>query len=1544
MPETSSASLSLLGSSVTSVSSHCPSGRPEKEQPKRNCRCLCSGAAEACDRTNAPPQPAEPVREQLPRFSRHSLADPGASPRENVNNRRGHRCRPSPFWPRKRISRRVSVNLAPTATHASPSPRSSSFSPSSSSAFAAAGGGLLLLHLARLALLALGTQKKSQESPSFGLAHDFSPKLARGRGARRPRRGFGADAGARSLAGGDKREDNVGSEEDSRALASDIVVPDTQQRCVERREEGGRETQRERGSERTAAAATREETQSARSRRLSARRASVDNKEENPGEIDIAGLGVPRFRTASPAGASSLRTGTERERLSLMGQKAQERRGLGSGKGGKPCGGWRSETVGCGATIKDIGDYLCEHLHQTDSPSFRTNLSRFLRECTDGTLIRQVRRGIYALTARAAAPSASSASPLRCFKRSLWRSVPLSTGTRTDAVLQLQREMHAVEENARETERRSGRSCKKTKARGGYCEEAEWARREDETAVAAGALEGREGTKGLHEEAEGNNDERKLALGMKCKRPGSERREVGKKEMEREERRPRWSARGNGNLRVGHASKRADANPSAQETDRNASDRLLRKSKAKLLPGHSHSFPAGNSLLREEGKTTFVCGPPQSLSLAPCCSSFSSSSFSPAFYSSSVYSSCSSPPSFPALSVSLGSSSAASACHSLSSCSLASSAFPVSACEAAGASTSPLRSREWSRTRQLRPSLRAHSSFRESSINVASTFLPSLLREKSSEHAHVFPRPSLPSLGISRTMRLPPFSSRVGFMTLQKKVRTPSRVSCYLVAETAVSRAALVPGRFAGSAEEAPLCLTVGDSAGSAVGRLAQKVAGKPEGRRRLKAGREVARAARDSGVCEPLRRRLRSSRQDAKGKAEAGATGGPKKTEKGHPRTTAERNEKEQATEDVVEIGLKREKRRKCGAEGPVNVKRIAVTSKNRRRLPKTGSESSQREHEFAPSCELPSPHVSSSVFSRNEGVNRREKRSREQRSDAGPAGSFSSLPQVPLLDSRKQTKRRRLGATGRHAVVGEAEVEPREGETGKARKTTRQETTMKEKKCALRCESGKPENEGEPGTGENRLRLQLLPVKEFQGVEVPCGDEQTCLPSTKSLSRAASASAQFLQRLIFSPKNKKAEGEEERRETGSGHAGERAKEVEKKMCSRSLRKGGRREFLPEHRPETETEGRVVVEAKVGKEVQKKKRESGREGGESEEGLEVREDARQGKRTNGKETRQSRREKEKMRQGMETRAKRQKEEYERIVGVGGDAVYKHGGKTRGLQREEDKRGTGNSGCATRPLIRDSGKRGTRKTAQNGNSENEFGESGGLGIASVSPGEHERETYAEGVCLRVCTQDSPIWSSRVVCPRGLEIRETLPLSRHQEGSGSLLPLTRGSASSGPPSSRRRGRSVSVHSMLDRNTDASGSGQKKPLSRVPAIEGHLSLGRRKSPHTRGAKERVATSRTRVKEDEKQGCERLMADARVADHRLVSGEEDDEEKENNKHRSSRGISRSGVFPLQRRRKMEQEQLQTTTKQLRKQTLETVAVGGPTGRRQEAPSANG
>ncbi|PHJ18771.1 hypothetical protein CSUI_007400 [Cystoisospora suis] len=114
---------------------------------------------------------------------------------------------------------------------------------------------------------------------------------------------------------------------------------------------------------------------------------------------------------------------------------------------------------GGGATCKEIGDYICEILHYPDTPSFRSNLSRLLRECCvfhDTSFIKQVRRGVYTLTPHAIASSALHDSPLRVFRRSFFRTIPSlshgvsvhdgSQGSRTQAVLNKLKEISESKE------------------------------------------------------------------------------------------------------------------------------------------------------------------------------------------------------------------------------------------------------------------------------------------------------------------------------------------------------------------------------------------------------------------------------------------------------------------------------------------------------------------------------------------------------------------------------------------------------------------------------------------------------------------------------------------------------------------------------------------------------------------------------------------------------------------------------------------------------------------------------------------------------------------------------------------------------------------------------------------------------------------------------------------------------------------------------------------------------------------------------------------
>lgn len=135
-----------------------------------------------------------------------------------------------------------------------------------------------------------------------------------------------------------------------------------------------------------------------------------------------------------------------------------------SGRWGRlGCGSEGGGGGGGGATCKEIGDYICEILNHPDTPGFRSNLSRLLRECSSGlhesSFIQQVRRGVYTLTPQAIASAALHASPLRVFRRSFFRTIPGlalgggddSKGPRTLAVLVKLKELAKAREGGSTT-------------------------------------------------------------------------------------------------------------------------------------------------------------------------------------------------------------------------------------------------------------------------------------------------------------------------------------------------------------------------------------------------------------------------------------------------------------------------------------------------------------------------------------------------------------------------------------------------------------------------------------------------------------------------------------------------------------------------------------------------------------------------------------------------------------------------------------------------------------------------------------------------------------------------------------------------------------------------------------------------------------------------------------------------------------------------------------------------------------------------------------
>ncbi|PFH34334.1 hypothetical protein BESB_074860 [Besnoitia besnoiti] len=314
---------------------------------------------------------------------------------------------------------------------------SPSAGPPSSSAPGAVAGGLLLLHLARVALLAFDPQKRGRRLRSRSRPQAGAPPATRACTdlSWSP---VGVSAAPLPTAGRDTL-----SRSEARSTA-DEALDKKRARTAETGEAGEapRRKSRRGGAARAKAgradcgaedaAETSEWGEGGREGKVATSVRGSQATDSEPPEV-----AVPAPSENSPP--------TTQGDAPLRGPRQGGRRPACAGvcKTSRSVG---SEIVGCGATIKEIGDYLCEHLHQTDSPAFRTNLSRFLQECIDGTFIKRVRRGVYALTAQAVVSSVCSASPFSVFQRSFARSLPLSTGDRTAAVLCRKLALHGGEE------------------------------------------------------------------------------------------------------------------------------------------------------------------------------------------------------------------------------------------------------------------------------------------------------------------------------------------------------------------------------------------------------------------------------------------------------------------------------------------------------------------------------------------------------------------------------------------------------------------------------------------------------------------------------------------------------------------------------------------------------------------------------------------------------------------------------------------------------------------------------------------------------------------------------------------------------------------------------------------------------------------------------------------------------------------------------------------------------------------------------------------
>nr|CEL70019.1 TPA: hypothetical protein BN1204_057105 [Neospora caninum Liverpool] len=1163
-PATCPSSLSPPVASRACVSSQVRRGLQERDDTKSACRSVSDGGAVGGERLDEA-TPYEERVEPRPHAPRQVRADSQTPPGRRTAKRERLPSYP-PSCRKRLVALRASVTPSRSATRASTTPRSSSVSPPSSS-LPASGGGLLLLHLARLALLALSSQKRARRSRSRRFAAlNSSPKRA-GRRCSRPESvssdargapgegGVEAEATEQSLAARDRHRSDAGSARGVRCRASQRDPSDAQRRCVGKREEGEREPGLGRGR-RKASAANRQKPEAAHPRRRPPRNAesgdprlpTSDRRDDLKRERNAAGGGTSRSSGAARAAVSDFQVGTEKERW-LTGHKTHEK---GDGCPDGEAGGLGSEIVGCGATIKDIGDYLCEHLHQTDSPSFRTNLSRFLRECTDGTLIRQVRRGVYALTARAAASSVSNVSPLRVFKRSLWRSLPLSTGDRTEAVLRLKRELQVAEESAR-AEGQTGYECGKG-AHGKEAAETPRGRRKEETDELArdGERDRGDGGKGDNKDPGDAEEERKEAGFFMGKNPGEEqRREVEEEARVGGENREERRGRRNGNVVLGHKDDQAIA--SATQEISKILPRLNRKSKAE--PVEEEKAPAR--------------GPPQDFS--PPSSSFSS------------------------VSVSLRSSSSSSL--PASSCSLATP--HVSSCISCVTGGSPSSLPLWgaSPSRQPPSFPRSLGSLPDNQAN-AFTLKPPLRRRRNTETSRLFPPLACRRLRSNRNMkRLPTLSSREGFLTLQKKVRNPARAACYLLggtacdhaqdrraAEAAEVAAALVAYPCSGTGEETPVSWAVGG--GARATRLVSKLSEESEGQRRG----------------------LRSPKQEAEKQPRAEQTEGeePKKARKRRA-NDGKGNEKErEEVRDKVEAKVKREKRRKCENEEPTNGTERPSVSKKRGRPPKPGRESKRGNTVFHSRAFSSLPASSGPP---QNGVVNGDARSRDQRRSARATRLCSSLPPSALWASAKHTERQRGGYKDAKPLGDEAGAEPGEAAT-QARRTGRRRTVTSTKRVHhVRREDDQGEKDGRTETAEGdprrvgKHRSRRHP-STGKGCVAASGDgPHAFLPPEVLLSHAV-ASERIFRHLEFSPKNENVEAGEERRDhERGGDTGESVHGNAKKVRARM---NGKREVPQGSGLETETGECGGGEAAPGKEAKNKERWSeGETGGGTETGQE---------------------------------------------------------------------------------------------------------------------------------------------------------------------------------------------------------------------------------------------------------------------------------------------------------------------------------------------------